>query len=141
MASSYRFFRLWCCRLPDGQMTPVGYSGWYPIAKYLYDALLDNSDQINDRGAFLPLRFVDDKDIEYAYAFNISIAKPLRNSSCSHRMIRAYQHDAARMRKVNAIAVTVDESGQRISRMADFQQLGAIEVLGHAEGLFVRESP
>ena len=140
MSSSHRYFRLWCCRLPDGQVTPVGYSAWYPIAKFIHDGVLHNHEDIDDRGAFLPLRFVKPNDIRYGYVFNISIVRQLRNTPFSARMIRAFQRDGARFSHVSGMAVTVDEAGRKFSRIGQFSQLGDITVQGESEGLFVRKS-
>jgi hypothetical protein len=140
MSSAWQHFRLWCCTLPDGRTLPVAYSAWYPISRFIYDGLLDNADQITDRGAFLPLRYVEAKDIRYGYALNVSIVKPLRNTFCSTRLIRSYQRDALRLKHINAVTITVDEAGKRISRMSDFTHLGDVTIQGHAESLFVREA-
>ena len=141
LSSASQYFRLWVCTLPDGRTLPVGYSAWYPISKFIYDRLLDNTDEINDRGAFLPLRFRALEDVRYGYALNVSIVEPLRNTFCSTRLVRSYQRDALRLKHVNAVTLTVDEAGSRISRLCQFTELGNIDVQGHAEGLFLREAP
>ena len=139
MTSAHRYFRVWFCRLPDGQMTPVGYSAWYPIAKFVYDGVLANPEGVDDRGAFLPLRFVTPGDIQYIYVLNISIVKGLRNTVFSRRMIRAFQADALRQKQARIIAVTVDEAGRKFSRIEDFSHTGDITVQGESEGLFIRQ--
>ena len=100
MSSSSQYFRLWCVTMPDGVTLPVGYSAWYPIAKFVYDGVTAAHDEIDDRGAFMPLRFVARDDIRYAYVINISIVKQLRNTACSRRIIRACQREAAGLKHI-----------------------------------------
>ncbi len=138
MSSSHPYFRLWCCRLADGQVTPVGYSAAYPIAKFVHDGVRGNPDGVDDRGAFLPLRFVKPEDVRYGYGFNISIVPQLRSTPFSQRMVRAYRRDAARFPHVATMAVTVDEAGRKLSRLTGLSHLGEVTVQGEAEGLFAR---
>ncbi len=139
MSSSAQYFRLWCVTLPDGQVTPVGYSAWYPISKFVYDGVMSAHSGVDDRGAFLPLRFVRREDIRYGYGFNISIIKQLRATTCSHRIIRAYRRDATTLPNVAGMAITVDAAGRKLSHLLGASHLGDITVQGEAEGLFVRK--
>ncbi len=139
MTSAYRYTRLWCCRFPDGQMTPVGYSAWYPIAKFVYDGILQNAAEVNDRGMIMPLRYVEQKDMRYTYVFNASIAKELRNTHCSRRLVRALQRDNLRLGHAHVLAATVAEDGQRLSRIAKLASAGDITVQGMRETLYVRK--
>ena len=139
MTSSSQYFRLWCATLADGTMMPVGYSAWYPIAKFVYDGVMAAHEEIDDRGAFMPLRFIAPEDARYGYAFNISVIKQLRNTVCSRRIIRAYQRDSARLNHVGGFAVTVDVPGRKMSRMSGLDHHGDITVQGSTEGLFVRK--
>ena len=111
MSSSSRYFRLWCCRLADGKVTPVGYSAGYPIPKYVFESALENTGSIDDRGAFVPQRFVEPENMRYGYIINVSIVRQLRNTICSQRMMRAMQRDGKRFAHVSFLAVTVDETG------------------------------
>ncbi len=138
MSSSHRYVRLWTCRLADGQVTPVGYSAWYPIAKFIHDGVLSDHGSVDDRGAFMPLRFVAPEDVRYGYVLNISIVGKLRNTPFSGRMIRAFQREAAQHPDVGLIAVTVDEAGRKFSRIANFDHHGDITVQTEPEGLFVK---
>ena len=87
LSSAHRYFRIWCCTLPDGQHTPVGYSAWYPLAKFVFDGVMAADASVDDRGAFLPLRSATPDTVSHGYVINISIVQPLRNTSCSARMI------------------------------------------------------
>ena len=139
MSSSSQYFRLWCVTLPDRQVTPVGYSAWYPISKFVYDGVMASPEGIDDRGAFLPLRFVKRENIQYGYGLNISIVKQLRNTVCSHRLVRAYWRDAAKLPNVAGMAVTVDVAGRKLSHLLGASHLGDITVQGESEGLFIRK--
>jgi len=138
MSSASRYFRLWLCRAPDGKMTPVGYTGWFPISKFVYEGMLEYHIGANDRGVFLPQRFIAPEDIRYVYVFNISVITPLRNTVCSRRMIKALQRDGLKYSKAGAMAITVDAAGKKFSRLASFEHIGDIKVQGEAEALFVR---
>ena len=138
MSSASRYFRLWCCRLPDGSSVPVGYSAGYPIPKFVFDGIMRDHAGIDDRGVFLPQRFIQPDAIRHAYIINVSIAAPLRNTSCSVKMLRAMQRDGKRLGNASAMAITVDEAGSRFSRIGGFSRMGEIIVGGEREALFVR---
>ncbi len=114
MTSAHPYFRVWCVKVSN-EILPVGYSAWYPIAPFVFNALQKDPSQINDRGIFMPLRFVKSEEIKYAYAFNISIVKPLRNTVYSRRVIRAYQQDAKRFPSASIATITVTGDGTRMA--------------------------
>lgn len=139
MTSAYKYFRIWVCRLPDGKITPVGYTAWYPISEFVYKGALNKQIDINDRGMFMPLRFVDFRDIKYAYAFNVSVVKGLRNTVCSRRIIKSYQEDRMRLGKAGVVAITVDEPGKKFSRLDGFSHIIDVVVQGGAESVFIKK--
>jgi hypothetical protein len=136
MTSAYKYFRIWCCRSPEGELLPVGYSGWYPIAPFVFDALRNDPSQIDDRGVFMPLRFVKPEDITTAYAFNISIIEPLKNTICAQRMIRAYKRDGQKA-GLNIAAITVSPEGTKFSTLGNLHAAGEVTVQGESETLFL----
>lgn len=136
MTSAYRYFRIWCCRSPEGELLPVGYSAWYPIAPFVFDSLRNDPSQIDDRGVFMPLRFIKPEDITCAYAFNISIVKPLQNTICAQRMIRAYKRDAHKS-GINIAAITVSPEGSKFSNIGQLRPAGVVTVQGESETLFL----
>ena len=141
MTSAAPYMRAWFCRLPDGQMTPVGYTGGYPISKMIYDAVREDQSCVDDRGVFLPRRFLGAGDVHKAYAvygLNISIIPQLRNTLCSRRMIRAFQRDAAMFKDAKILAITVDVAGQRFAKLTKLNHMADVDVQGHREGLFIR---
>ncbi|MFZ4762906.1 MAG: hypothetical protein ACOYK8_08845 [Alphaproteobacteria bacterium] len=136
MSSAYRYMRLWCCPMGNGQILPVGYSGGYPIAPFLYEKLCNDQTALDDRGVFLPSRFVKPENVQCLYAFNISIVPPLRNTIYSQRVIRAYKKDAAQFKNAQIMAITVDVAGQKLAKFTQLKHIADIEVQGHREGLF-----
>lgn len=136
MTSAYRYFRLWCCRSADGELLPVGYSAWYPIAPFVFESLRNDPSQIDDRGVFMPLRFVKPKDVSCAYAFNISIIQPLQNTICAQRMIRAYKRDGQKA-GLNIAAITVSPEGTKFSTLGNLHAAGVVTVQGESETLFL----
>lgn len=138
MTSAYRYFRLWGCRSETGEFLPVGYSAWYPIAPFVFDSLRNDPSQIDDRGVFMPLRFVKPDDISCAYAFNISIVAPLRNTVCAQRMIRAFNRDKQKYKGVrNISAITVSPEGTKFSNLGNLRAAGEVTVQGESETLFL----
>jgi hypothetical protein len=138
MTSAYRYTRIWGCRLADGRYTPVGYTAWYPVAKFIYDGAINNLAEIDDRGIILPLRYVRPENIRYAYVFNISITAKLINTPCSIKLIRALQREGTNWPSINALAIAVAPEGQKCCQLAHFDQAGTITVQGEVETLFVR---
>lgn len=126
MSSCYRNFRLWCCRTPQGQYLPCGYTAWYPISGALYYAQAAQYRCGSDRELFVPLRHVTDEQIRYVYALNASIIAPLRNTPCSQRLIRAFMRDARKWSAASVLAATVDEAGAKFSRVARRHHQGEI---------------
>jgi hypothetical protein len=136
MTSAYRYFRVWCCRNADGELLPVGYSGWYPIAPFVFNSLRGDPSQIDDLGVFMPLRFARPEDTSYAYAFNISIIEPLKNTLCAQRMIRAYKRDGQKAGQ-NIAAITVSPEGTKFSNLGQLRAAGVVTVQGESETLFL----
>jgi hypothetical protein len=139
MTSAYPFTRVWGCRLPDGTFAPVGYSAWYPVSKFVFDGILKNPGDVDDRGAILPARFTKAKNIRYAYVFNISIAKELQNTPLSQKMIRALLKDGKEHPDMGLLMITVSPEGRRFSELAGFAKAGKITVQGETETLYARK--
>jgi len=138
MTSAYKYFRVWCCRTPEGELLPVGCSGWYPIAPFVFDALRQDPSQIDDRGVFMPLRFVKPEDISSAYLFNISIVKPLQNTICAQRIIRAFKREKQKYPGIqNISAITVSPEGTKFSNLGNLYAAGEVTVQGESETLFL----
>lgn len=139
MATAYRYTRLWFCRLSDGKYTPVGYSAWYPIQKFVFDSVLAHPESIDDRAVLMPHRSVDKKQIKYAYVFNISVIVELLNTRYSQKVIRAFRRDGQGLEHVPMLAIAVASAGIKFSRVGNFKPAGTFTIQGEQETLFVRD--
>jgi hypothetical protein len=137
MTSAYPYTRLWGCRLPDGQFTPVGYTAWYPVAKFVFEGVLGHKSEIADRGLILPLRFAPESS-PYGYVFNVSVIKELINTRCSRRLSLAYLRDFLSRPKTNFLAIGVGAEPEKLFNIGKFVPAGSISVQGQPEALFVR---
>ncbi|MFA5040067.1 MAG: hypothetical protein WC464_00335 [Bdellovibrionales bacterium] len=139
MTSAYRYTRLWGCRLPDGKFTPLGYTAWYPVAKFVFEGVLNNSADVDDRGIILPLRNATPENTRYGYVFNISIAKELFNTPYSQRLGLAFKSDLENLPKLGFLAITVDpDDAQRLCSLGNFVHTGDVLIQGAREALYVR---
>jgi len=135
IASAYRTTRVWFCKLPDGLYAPVGYTCWYPIPKFVFDGSIENPQDIDDRGIFMPSRFKEPKDIRYAYVFDISIIPQLLNTQCSKKLALSMKRED--MPGLGAISIAVGAQGHKFLQMAGFTSAGDITVQGEKETLYV----
>lgn len=140
MSSAYQYFRLWTCRLPNGEVLPVGYTGWYPVAADVFENLVNDPTQIADRGAFVPLRGGATSTPSHLYMLNASIIVPLRNTLCAHRMSQALRVEWRQMRHAHVAAITVADEGNQLAEMSGLRKICNITVQGDVESLFVRRA-
>jgi len=47
-------FRVWFLRITPNEFVPVGYTGWYPLAKNLFLRAYDHPNTITHRGELIP---------------------------------------------------------------------------------------
>ncbi len=140
MTSAYRTTRVWGCRLADGKFTPVAYTSWYPVAKFVFEGALRNPAEINDRGIFMPLRFAKPADIRHGYVFNISIAKEFFNTPCSQKLGLAFKTDLEALPHAGFLAIAVDpEDSKRLFQLGNFTPAGSLSIQGEDEALYVRK--
>ncbi|MBV8060581.1 MAG: hypothetical protein JO126_06680 [Alphaproteobacteria bacterium] len=140
MSSAYPYFKLWTCCMPNGEVTPVGYTAWYPIARFVFEALRKDPAQIDDRGTFLPLRGGIGKSPKHAYVFNISIVPPLRNTVCAQKMMHSLRAEGRRYRQANIAAIAVADEGCRLAQLAGLKKVGRVTVQGESESLFIKQA-
>ncbi len=136
MTDAYRTTRLWFCKLADGTHAPVGYTAWYPIAKFVFEGAINATPDIADRGIFMPLRFVEPEDARYAYVFNISIIKELIGTPCSRKLALALEREDRP--HLGAIAVAVGKQGHEFLKRMRFAAVKDIYVRGEKETLYAR---
>lgn len=104
----------------------------------MFESLRNDPSQIDDRGVFMPLRFVKPEGISSAYLFNISIIEPLKNTICAQRMIRSFQREKLKYKNVkNISAITVSPEGMKFSTLGQLQAAGEVTVQGESETLFL----
>jgi hypothetical protein len=140
MTSAYRTTRLWGCRLADGKFTPLGYTAWYPIPKFIFDGVLNNRNEINDRGMILPARFIKPQDVRYGYVFNISVARELFNSPCTKELGFAFRDELENLPLINFLAIGVNPATEKLFKIGKFVSTGSITMQEESETLYVRRS-
>jgi hypothetical protein len=128
-------FRLWMGQLPNGEWTPVGYTGWYPIAGSVFDVLCSKPGSITHRGFMGPLRELHEEG-NYLYLFNASIIPHLRQTEASRLLLRRYLTDVAVPNVLGMAAVTVSKDGARIAQMLGLQHVGDMTFAGEAEYVY-----
>jgi hypothetical protein len=135
-------FRVWMCRLPDGQYTPVGYTGWYPVPPRAFDIAYTNPETITHRGFMGPLRALQPEG-NYLYLFNASIVPQLRPGTAQSRLLmQSYAADMAPVKKLGMAAVTVSEDGARVSGRFGLKYVGEMMFEDEPEQVFaVRHGP
>jgi len=138
LTSAYPWFRLYFVQTKTA-LVPVGYAAWYPLSRFVFEATKDGDAEIDDRGAFLPLRTArKGAKYDHAYVLNVSIIKNLRNTRCAVRMLLDLHRDAMAQEQAGLMAITVDEAGSRFSRFVGMDLVGRIRVQGEMENLYVR---
>ena len=130
-----RGFTLWMCRLPDGQFTPVGYTGWYPIPGSVFEVMCSDPGTITHRGFMGPLRALEDHG-SYLYLFNASIVPALRGTKQSRALMYSYARTIARIEALGKAAVTVSPDGVRASRAFGLSHVGNMTFEGEIEQVF-----
>ncbi|MHB8270254.1 hypothetical protein [Bradyrhizobium sp.] len=130
-------FRVWFCRLEDGEFTPVGYTGWYPIASSIFELMLEKPETITHRGFIAPLPKLE--LASYLYLFNASIVPQLRRGTAqSSLLMRRFCEDLGNVQKRGLVSVTVSEDGARFSRRFGMTHMGTMTVDGTAEEIYAR---
>lgn len=125
-------FRLWTCQTPEGKTTPVGYTGWYPIARDTFNRLHERPETIKHRGEIMPFR-----DSRLLYIFNFSIIEPLRGGTPQSRlMMQTLAQDIAGQNPDGLAAVTVSEDGVRAVRRFGMEYRGDMTHEGDSEGVY-----
>jgi len=128
-------FRLWTCRFADGSIAPVGYTGWYPIAKNVFDLMRNEPESITHRGVMFPLRSVSE-DGAYVYLFNYSLVPQLRGTEQSRLMLKTYADDIAKVKSLGRGAVTVSGPGAKVAERFGLKLRGEMVFEGEREGVY-----
>jgi hypothetical protein len=84
------------------------------------------------------LRFIELKNIRWAYIFNFSITKELSHTSCSKLLLSTFLSDGALQPNIGALMITVSSEGNNFAQREHFIPAGEITVQGETETLYVR---
>ncbi|MBI4031233.1 MAG: hypothetical protein HY370_06105 [Proteobacteria bacterium] len=114
---------------------PVGYTGWYPIARAIFDRLHDAPQTLTHRGQIMPLPGLS-RGGDYLYLFNYSIIPALHKTPESKAMIQ----DFARVVRVaphrGLAAVTVSPDGARVAEKFGMTRRGEMTHDGAPEDVY-----
>jgi hypothetical protein len=127
-------FKLYC--LPsNGRLLPVGYTGWYPIEKSVFEILHNTPEHLTHRGAMKPQPL--SRDENYIYLFNYSVIQSLRRTPVSARLVKLYAAEILGIPRLKGIAaVTVSEDGQRVARKFGMELRGDMTHDGDIEPVY-----
>jgi hypothetical protein len=98
-------------RLYTTRSLPVGYAGWYPVHKTVFEMLAHQPQTLTHRGQITPAG-----TSEYLYLFNYSVIPQLRGSCTSSLLVKTLATDIAKQKPKGLCAVTVSEDGARIAK-------------------------
>jgi hypothetical protein len=129
-------FRLWGKPGADGALTPLGYTGWHPIPREIFELLLTLPARAAAYGLELPVTALRADGENYLYLFNYSIAPILIGTSAPGRMMRSYAADLAAVRPKGMAAITVSAHGARIAARFGLQPTGEIEIKGKLDTVY-----
>ncbi len=130
-------FRLFSCRLADGSLIPVGYTGWYPIDEKVFSLLETAPEKLTDRGQMKSLPCVEENG-SYLYLFNFSVIPCLKGTEQARNLLERYKKDLDAQPKRGLASVTVSPDGQRVSKRFGMRRAGQMTHEGEAEDVFVR---
>ncbi len=128
-------FRLWTCQLSDGQHTPVGYTGWYPINGNVFETMRLRPNTIANRGFMKPVDTVEDDGA--IYIFNYSIIKPLRRLLYSRTLLQALRDELFALSPPAMTAVAVSEDSVRVARRLGMEITGQMTHMGEVEHIMI----
>jgi hypothetical protein len=132
-------FRLWLCRIADGQYTPVGYTGWYPIAAKTFETMLHHPETIPNRGFMAPCTGTQAGGA--IYIFNYSILPGLRRLPHSRTLLQTLSGELLSAAPQPLAAVAVSDDGIRVARRLGMEVTGRMTHLGETEYIMIQASP
>jgi hypothetical protein len=99
----------------DGENLPVGYTGWLPLTRQVFETMHERPQDLTHRGqitAEMP------HDSRYFYFFNASIVPEMRKTPQSKQLVWDHVSALAPLNAIAISAVTISEDGIRmVSRM------------------------
>lgn len=123
-------FRLY---MKDGK--PVGYTGWYPIPRDVFDRLHDAPQNLTHRGQIMPVPALSQGG-DYLYLFNYSIIGALHKTPESRTMIQDFARSVLSTPHRGLAAVTVSPDGVRVAEKFGMSYRGDMTHDGVPEGVY-----
>ncbi|MFO0759617.1 MAG: hypothetical protein U0359_24200 [Byssovorax sp.] len=127
-------FRMWSAEVPGAGRLPVGYSGFYPIARTSFTLLEQEPATLRDR-MVVPLPSLEPGG-SFLYLFNFSVVPALKRTSVSRRLLQALAGDIARAAPRGLSSITVSPDGARVVTRFGLKQTGTLVVDGCEEAVF-----
>lgn len=121
-----------------GRLMPVGYTGWYPIARSVFHAMATAPETLAGRGAMRPLPQFSPGDP--VYMFNYSLVPPLHKTAASRQMLSFYADSMNALPHGGLAAVTVSEAGARFATRLGLSPAGLLIHDDDAERIYLRMS-
>ena len=117
------------------QGTPVGYTGWYPIARDIFDRLHERPRELTHRGQIMPLPELSPGG-DYLYLFNYSIVTALHKTPESRTLIQNFARSVRATPHRGLAAVTISPDGVRVAEKFGMTYRDDMTHDGVAEGVY-----
>jgi len=114
---------------------PVGYTGWYPVARDIFDRLHDAPDTLIHRGQIMPLPALSSGG-DYLYLFNYSMIARLHKTAESRAMMQEFARTVRSTSHRGLVAVTVSPDGVRVAEKFGMTYRGDMNHDGVAESVY-----
>ncbi len=131
-----RGFQLWTCRLSDGTRAPVGYTGWYPITRRVFETMETEPERITHRRFMWPQPELNPGG-DYIYLFNASIVPQLIGTPQSRLMMQSRVADLSTVDVLGLSSVAVSEHGKRVTGRLGLSPSGIMTHEGESETVMV----
>lgn len=125
-------FRIWFCQTINKTYLPVGYTGWYPIARSIFEKALMRPGEITHRRELWPEISLS-KGEKYLWVFNYSIIKQLRKSEQSKKMLQTYAADIQAVNPCGLAAAVISEESKSVARKLGMAYIGNMTHAGVSE--------
>lgn len=119
----------------QGRETPVGYTGWYPIPRDVFDRLHDRPETLTHRGEIRPLPSLSPQG-DYLYLFNYSIVPALQKTAHSKTMLESFARCVRSVPHKGMAAVTVSPDGARVAQRFGLVPRGSMTHDGVPEDVY-----
>lgn len=114
--------------------SPVGYTGWYPVEKDVFNVLHDTPEKITHRGFMKPVPLAPEGN--WIYLFNYSIIPSLASTAQSRALIKNYAAELKNIDIKGLAAVTVTADGIRIAKKFGLCHRGTMTHDGETEQVY-----